>query len=183
MKKQLVMAFMALTALASISEAAPQPGGESVMSAREDNKYGAYVAIGRPFPQLLGFNVAYNLNDRIRLNLGHGEMSVATGLSFDGQSLNVTEAKLTTIGLGAEYFFTDWAMRPTLGVAVSQNQYSGPEGGLSVQGVGASGTLLVASAGFDYQSRGGFNLGLGLQNIVAGNAGGGGFYLAGGYFF
>ncbi|MBX3018727.1 MAG: hypothetical protein KF767_12615 [Bdellovibrionaceae bacterium] len=181
MKKQMVMAFMALTAMVSISEAAVS--GESVMSAREDNKMGAYVAIGRPFPQLLGFNVAYNVNDRIRVNVGHGEMSVATGFGFDGQNLTVSEAKLTTIGLGAEYFFTDWAMRPTAGLSISQNTYSGPEGGLSVNGVGASGTLLVANAGFDYQSKGGFNLGLGLQNIVAGNAGGGGFYLAGGYFF
>lgn len=181
MKKQMIMAALALTAWAGISEAAIS--GESVMSAREENKWGGYVAIGRPFPQLLGFNVAYNVNDRVRVNLGHGEMSVATGLSFDGQGLNVTEAKLATIGLGAEYFFTDWAMRPTAGLSISQNQYSGTEGGLSVNGIGESGTLLVASAGFDYQSQGGFNLGLGLQNVVAGNATGGGFYLAGGYFF
>lgn len=182
MKKQMVMAFLALTAMVSVSEGAVG-GGESVMSAREDNKIGAYVAIGRPFPQLLGFNVAYNVNDRIRVNAGHGEMSIATGLSFDGNSLSVSEAKLTTIGLGAEYFFTDWAMRPTAGLAISQNNYSGPEGGLNVQGIGSSGTLLVANAGFDYQSQGGFNLGLGLQNVIAGNATGGGFYLAGGYFF
>lgn len=181
MKKQVLVTFLALTAMVGVSEAAVS--GSSSMSAREDNKYGAYVAIGRPFPQLMGLNLAYNLNDNIRLNLGHGEMSVATGLSFDGNSMTVSEAKLATIGLGADYFFTDWAMRPTVGAAVSQNQYSGEKGGLSINGVGASGTLLIGSAGFDYQSQGGFNLGFGLQNVIAGNASGGSFYLAGGYFF
>lgn len=180
MKKQMVFVFLALSTLVSMAEAAT---GSSSMSAREDNKWGGYVAIGRPFPQLLGFNVAYNINDDLRVQLGHGEMSVATSLSFGQNGIAVAESKLTTIGLGAEYFFTDWAFRPTAGLSISQNQYSGEEGGMSVNGVGASGTLFVASAGFDYQAHGGFNLGLGLQQVVAGNATGGNFYLAGGYFF
>lgn len=184
MKKQIVMMAVAMMTWAGgATSAVAAVEGSSTMSAREDNRWGGNLAIGRPFPQVLGFNVSYNVNDKIRAQMGHGSMSVASSMSFDGNGITVSEAKLETIGLGAEYFLTDWAFRPTLGMSISHNQYSGPEGGLTLNGVGKSGTLLVASGGFDYQSQGGFNLGLGIQQVVAGNSAGGNFYLAGGYFF
>jgi outer membrane protein assembly factor BamA len=182
MKRLFAMTMVQLFAFSALAQT--QGTSQTSMkeaSARESNRYGATISLGQPYPQILGINASYNITDRLRANLGWGETSVTTSASFSAEGITTKTSTLSTIGLGAEYFFTDWSFRPVTGLSVSQNQYTGGEG-LSVNGVDKSGTILVGSAGFDWQGQGGAKFGIGMQSSLSGGSGGG-LYVNGGYFF
>ncbi len=173
----LAISGLAITLIVPIAGAS-----SSSVSARAEDPIGGYIAIGRPYPQLLGLNVAYNITEDIRVQLGHGKTSIGASVSINESGANFTSVSVETIGLGAEYFFTDWKFRPGVGLSVSQNSYEGSELD-SLYGMNKSNTQVLASAGFDLQANSGFQFAVGAQSVVSGEFGGSGGYLSGGYFF
>lgn len=127
-------------------------------SNRSEKKFGTYLSIlGDPSPTLVGINAAYNVSDLIRLNAGLGRVSVsAEGFGVD------QSASLTTIGVGAKAMMPGWNFTPVVGLDVAYAIYSGNMG-LEVNGLEKTGINPYATLGFDWQSKGGFNIGGGYS--------------------
>lgn len=147
---------------------------------RENDPFGAYLSIGTPFPTLGGMNIAYNLNQDLRVFLGYGENEVTSSISFSEDSITTGMSKATVLGVGAQYFMSDWMFRPALGLTVSSVKFSG-EGKLSINGISEDGTILSSQLGLDWQSGSGYQLGFGLQSAL--NASASSMYVNTGYFF
>jgi hypothetical protein len=152
----------------------------SMPAPREARKIGAYASIGTPFPILTGLNMAYNVNKDTRVFLGYGEATVATSISMSSAGTSVNESKMNVIGLGGNYFMTDWSFRPTVGGTISQVSFSG-DGDMSMNGIDKAGTVLSAQLGFDWQGESGYEFGIGYQlglNVASSS-----LYINTGYFF
>jgi hypothetical protein len=174
MKLLICLTLIITTQLVQATESISMP------SPRDQRKIGAYASIGTPFPTLTGLNLAYNLNKDTRVFLGYGETTVATSISINASGAAVSESKVNVIGLGANYFMTDWSFRPTIGATVSQVSFSG-EGDMSLNGVNKAGTVLSSQLGFDWQGESGYEVGLGYQlglNVASSSV-----YINTGYFF
>jgi hypothetical protein len=125
----------------------------SQASSRSVDKIGLSLGlITEPAVSLLGYNLSYNLNNRLRVTAGYGSVST----SGAGNSIDVK-----TIGLNAKYFLLDWNFAPFVGAGVSTitGTVTGTDsvGGLSVSGTG---TLYSALLGVDWQSGIGFLFGI-----------------------
>jgi len=130
---------------------------------RGSKKIGVGVGLlTEPFPSLIGYTLAYNLNDNLRLTAGYGSISsTASNASFD----------ITTIGVDAKYFLLDWSFTPFISAGVSS--ITGTVSGTgSTSGISISGTGVIPAAGFgiDWQSWIGFNLGVDYKIALSSNA-------------
>jgi len=144
------------------------------MSHRMSSRLGVYTGVfNDPAPSILSLNAAYNLTDYMRLTAGVGRLSVSV---LDAQ------ASVTTLGVGAKAMVPGWSLTPTLGVHGATVIYSGTSGMVSVGGVNGSTTHLYVSAGFDWQAKNGFNLGMGVNQSLNSQIGTS-TYLSLGWFF
>jgi len=143
-------------------------------SNRASKKIGITTGFGNPFPSILGINANYHLNDFLKASVGYGEISVS---SFE------STAKVTTMGAGVDAFVPGWSFSPTAGLHASKVDVSNSGGAeLSVQGIEESTTMTYAQAGLDWQSQGGFNIGLGQVVGLSGGKGSGSYLNLGWYF-
>ena len=134
------------------------PGSEGV---RADHPLGAYVSMwGDPFPALWGANIAYNVNDFIRLNAGLGTESTS----------NITA---TTFGIGGKLFVPGWALSPMLGVGWSADSVNAGQP-VDIRGITRGGNRVYGTLGLDRQTTLGFSLGAGYEHNLA-TSGGSGF--------
>ena len=144
---------------------------------RSNKKLGVGVGlITEPFPSILGFNLAYNIMDQLRLTAGYGTINAsATGFSVD----------VTSIGLDAKLFLLDWSFAPFVsgGVTTVTGTVSGTG---TTSGISIANTGTAASVGFgvDWQTWIGFNFGLEYKTLLSsslGSTGAPGLYL--GWYF
>lgn len=154
---------------------------QSSAEARTAPRIGVYVALGNPYPSLLGINGAYNFTPNLRGSLGYGEIEVSTSASINGQSLTVSKSKAQTYNLGAEYLFTKWAVRPAVGLKAGYLSVSS-DGVFEIQGFDSSTFLVAANAGLDWIGKSGVYAATGLNLALSGGSGSG-FYANVGYFF
>jgi len=119
--------------------------------------------ITEPFPSVLGFNLAYNVMDQLRLTAGYGSINAsATGFNVD----------VTTIGVDAKLFLLDWSFAPF--VSGGFTSVSGTISGTgTTSGIALANTGTAASVGFgvDWQTWVGFNLGLEYKTILGSSLG------------
>jgi hypothetical protein len=124
-------------------------------SHRMQKRAGAYLGIlGDPFPTLIGVNLGYNVFDFLRATAGIGQVSASTGAST---------ASATTLGAGARFLVPGWSLSPSAGLSVAYLAYASDGLGISLGNYGAGGLHAYASFGVDWQTEGGFNLGLGYN--------------------
>ncbi len=138
---------------------------DASLSNRMKHRSGAYVGLlGDPFPTVIGVNLAYNVADFMRATAGFGKVSASIGTS-------TTSA--TTIGAGARFMVPGWDISPTAGLSFAYVAVSSDGGGsVSVQNFTDSGAHLYGTLGVDWQTEGGFNLGLGYNFSFKSGVGG-----------
>ncbi len=146
-----------------------------------ERKIGVGVGLGKPYPGLIGLNAGYHLTPNLRLTAGYAEVEVTTSMTYSEGALNSSSTKAQTYALGSEYFFTDWRVRPGLGLHAGYFSVKG-DGAFSINGFDRSTAHIYSSVGFDWIARSGFNLGTGL-NVALVEGSGTSFFLNAGYFF
>ena len=144
-KNYLVVALFCVSSLFS--------GVASQASSRSVDKIGLSLGlISEPAVSLLGYNLSYNLNNRLRVTAGYGSVS-SSGSGFD--------IDVTTIGVNAKYFLLDWNFAPFVGAGASSIggtvTGTGDVGGINVSGTGV---LFSGLIGVDWQTSVGFLLGV-----------------------
>lgn len=177
---QFKIAVLALVT-AFTAQFASAADGSSTASLHPEKQFGASVGLGDPFPGLLGINVGYNLNKDIRLTAGYAEVEVTTSISFTGNGFESESIKATTMAAGAEYLFTDWAVRPVVGLKAGYFAVEG-KGEISLNGFEGSKGYAYSNLGIDYIAQGGFHAAVGM-NMALANASGTGFYTNLGYYY
>lgn len=157
---RMALAAVAFT-LATIAHAENQSVSDaSKFSNRDEKKFGAYLGIlGDPHPTVLGINVAYNVNDYLRASAGFGQITVTSGISIDDSGMSTQETTMTTVGTGAKFFVPGWSLSPTAGLAYSHVFMSGDNTDI----IDYKSNNFSTSLGFDWQTRGGFNMGGGMN--------------------
>lgn len=158
-----------------------QDEGNSVSAeapAKPTRNYGGTVGLGSPFPGLLGINIHKNLNSDWRATAGYSEIEVSSGFGTYSQKV-----KATTIAVGAQRLFTQWAVRPVVGLHAGYFKVSGSKGAeIDLQGFDKSTALAYSNIGIDWTAQSGFNMGTGMNVGVAGGSGAS-FYANIGRFF
>jgi hypothetical protein len=146
-KKQFVAAFVIFSSILVSMVPSAQASSRSV------DKIGLSLGlISEPAVSLLGYNLSYNLDNRLRVTAGYGSVSSS------GSGFNID---VKTIGLNAKYFLLDWNFAPFVGAGASS--ISGTVNGTGdVGGIGVSGTGVLFSGliGVDWQTSIGFLLGV-----------------------
>jgi len=129
---------------------------ETEMSVRSERKIGAYLSLlGEPHPTLLGVNVGYNFLDYLRASLGYGEVSVGMG---------DVEASMSSLGVLGKASVPGWSFSPTLALGYTRVfTSSNLETNLGENNI-------YTQLGLDWQSKTGFNLGLGVNVSLNGAA-------------
>ncbi len=178
MKKIYLSAIGLLALMGSLASAAT---GSVSTKAGPEKKWGTYVAIGNPYPSLLGINAAYNATENIRAVIGYGEIEVTTSIGFSAAGFDEKKTKATTYTAGADYLFTDWSFRPSLGARIGYFNIEG-DGDFEVQGFNKSAFIASGNFGIDYLGQSGYYAATGLNVAVVGGSGTG-FYANMGYFF
>jgi hypothetical protein len=169
-----------LAALLSVAQGATAATENSVSTSagKAPRPYGGTVGLGSPFPGLLGINVHKNLTADWRATAGYSEIEVTTGFGPF-----VEKVKATTIALGAQRLFTDWAVRPVVGLHAGYFKVKATKGAeIDMQGFDKSTALAYSNMGIDWTSQSGFNMGTGMNVGVAGGSGAS-FYANIGRFF
>ncbi len=146
-KKQFVAAFVIFSSILVSMVPSAQASSRSV------DKIGLSLGlISEPAVSLLGYNLSYNLDNRLRVTAGYGSVSSS------GSGFNID---VKTIGLNAKYFLVDWNFAPFVGAGASSISGTvtgtGDVGGLSVSGTGV---LFSGLIGVDWQTSIGFLLGV-----------------------
>lgn len=172
-----LIALTMVTSSFAVESISTRMGNETA----SENKFGANVGLGDPFPGLIGLNFGYNLTNDIRLTAGYAEVEVTTSISFSESGLAAETVKAQTYGVGGQYLFTNWTVRPTAGLHAGYFSVSG-DGEFSVSGFDKSTAHAYSNVGFDYIAKSGFHAATGLNLAVLGGSGSG-FYANLGYFF
>jgi hypothetical protein len=153
MKNSFLLAgLFALVSLVSSSQ-------EAQASSRAVKRLGLSVGIlTEPVPSLIGYNLSYNLSNRLRLTVGYGSVSA--------NDPNFT-VDVQTYGIDGKFFVTNSNVAPFVGFGASRVigsvTGSGTVGGLSLS---AGGTFYGPSVGFDWQSNLGFNFGIEYKYLM-----------------
>lgn len=151
-------------ALASTEPATSYADAEK-LSHRSEKKLGGYLGLlGDPAPTLVGLNVAYNLTDYMRASVGFGRVSTGATIQMQGSEIQTEESSMTTIGLGTKFMMPGWSLTPVLGLGYSHVFMSGMESS------DFKANNLYMTVGADWQTKGGFNLGLGLNKGLTSGA-------------
>ena len=164
------------------ASAVAETGSVSMKAPENDVRhYGVYVGLGNPYPTLLGINAAYNLDKNIRFSAGYGQIEVTSGISVNGSSVSESKTTASTYGVGGEYLFSDWTVRPLIGLHAGYLSVSG-DGDISLNSMKKNSAFVYSNAGFDFMAQSGFEVGAGVQVALAGGSGAG-VYVNSGYFF
>ncbi len=178
MKFSFKFAFI-VTTLVIAGQMAKADGENSLStSAQPVRKFGGTIGLGSPYPGLLGVNASYNLNEDWRAIAGYSEIEMTSGFGP-----YVEKVKGTTVAVGVQKAFTEWAVRPVAGLHAGYFKISGSKGAqLEISGFDKSTALAYSNLGFDWISSSGFNLGTGMNVAIAGGSGSA-FYANVGKFF
>ena len=135
------------------------------LSERTTKKYGAYLAIlGDPSPTVAGLNIAYNLSDFMRINLGAGQYSATTSITVDEKgNSSSSDTTVTTVGAGAKFMVPGWNFSPLVGINYSHVFVQGDED------VNVARNNIYTDLGADWQTQSGFNLGFGVNVALTSN--------------
>lgn len=156
MKRNLIL-LIAGVALARVANAADTP--ETPPSNRMWNRLGISAGVlSEPFPSLWGVTVGYHWSDLIRASAGYGKASLK---GFRSETLSA-QATLLWPGLNLTPFLG-------FGVALSHFTTRLPSG--FIEQVDGSGSYVYSSLGLEWQSRNGFNVGLGYRFFLPWNGG------------
>jgi len=155
--------------------------GSTSESLEKENRYGINLGLGDPFPGLIGVNGAYNINKDLRVTAGYAEVEVTSSVTFTEGAFSTETIKAQAYGVGGQYLFTDWAIRPTAGAHLGYFNVSG-KGGFSINGFDKSTAHAYSSLGFDWIGRSGVHSAVGMNVALLGGTGSG-FYANLGYFF
>jgi hypothetical protein len=157
LSKRLFSYFLYLVFLSSsISNAASIR--ESAMSSRQRHPFGVYLGVFDPFPSLIGVNVGMNIASFIRFRAGYGPLEIS---SYD------SSISVNTLGVGGSLFVPDWSFSPTIGFSWAQvTVIGGVADADDIYGFGATASHTYVSAGFDWQTGIGFNMGLGYNHSL-----------------
>lgn len=171
------LAFSLVTAEQAFGEA-----GTSTMQAGEEQEktYGLFVAIGNPYPTILGVNAAYNFNKDLRASIGYGEVEVTSSIEFTDSGFSEKTIKAQTYAAGVQYMFLPTAVRGAVGVHAGYFSVSG-DGEIEIGGFDKSTGYAYSNLGIDWTTKSGFNLGTGI-NVAFLGATGAGFYLNTGWY-
>ncbi len=173
-----VLTYGSITSAATAHPANQSTAESAASDNRSLNKLGAYVGIlGDPHPTLLGFNVAYNALDYMRVSAGFGQVSVST-LSLSNAGLTTESTSLTTLGLGTKFMMPGWNFTPTVGFGYSHISITST----AVMPIDYKANNYYTNFGFDWQASTGFNLGGGL-NVSLNSGAPTAPYINVGYFF
>ncbi len=133
-------------------------------SNRMKNQLGIHIGfLGDPFPTLLGGNVNYNIADMLRVSAGYGRYP--TWIFGD--------LTVSTLGAGIRVMVPDWNLSPVVGFSVASVTVIS-ESGVFRDFFGYTGGTwdhVYLTLGFDWQTRGGFNLGAGYNHSLKVGAG------------
>lgn len=139
---------------------------EEMKTSRSVNRIGAYFGVLDPLPTLVSLNVGYNATDFLRVVAGAGKVSFGTASVF-------------TLGGGPRVMVPGWSLSPVAGISAAYVSVSGDAGD---NGFSASTVHIYGTLGLDWQTSGGFNMGVGYN--VAFRSGVGGLpYLHLGHYF
>jgi hypothetical protein len=181
MKKMLICLFIGGFAFAAQAADGVGTTSTSASAVRGEKKIGTYLAIGNPFPSIIGINAAYHVTPRIRATIGYGEIEVTTSVSISGTGVSSEKLKAKTYGVGADYMIMEGNFTPIVGLHGGYFDVSG-KGSFSVQGLDKSTGLAYTNAGIDWVADNGFNFGTGVNVALLGSSGVS-FYGNLGYFF
>jgi hypothetical protein len=122
---------------------------------RMEKKLGVYLSfLGDPFPSFGGLNIAYNATNYLRLTGGMGyyasPCNTITSLGIGVKALLPHEDFSPVVGLTLSYSFWSWSSNSS---CVSSFDYGNHTNTLA---------FVYTNVGFDYQSKGGFNIGVGV---------------------
>ncbi len=135
----------------------------AVAGSRDSKKIGVGIGLfNEPFLSLMGYNLAYNLHNKLRLTAGYGSVSI-TGSNFT--------LEVQSIGGNLRYFPFDWNFAPFLegGASSSSGKVSG-SGTVSGLSMPTTGVFYSVGAGLDWQTTLGLNLGLSYKMLFGSNA-------------
>lgn len=178
MKFSFKFAFIVTTLMIAGQMASAASESSVSTSVKPVRKFGGTIGLGSPYPGLLGVNLSYNMNEDWRAIAGYSEIEVSSGFGPYSETV-----KGTTVALGIQKAFTDWAVRPVAGLHAGYFKISGPEGSeLEISGFDKSTALAYSNLGIDWIANSGFNLGTGMNVAVAGGSGAS-FYANIGKFF
>ena len=138
-------------------------------SGRTAHPFGVYVdLLGDPAVSLWGINAAYNILDFMRVNVGYGSIPAITATGATVTPLTISGS---SIGGGLKFFVPNWDFSPVVGANVASLSLTG-SGSFFGQAASASAAAVFPymTAGFDWQTKGGFNLGFGAI-VVLGTSG------------
>jgi hypothetical protein len=154
MRKIRLAIVLSFITLSTISQARAASEATSQEAIRDNKRIGFYLSgLGDPFPSIVGINVAYNVLDELRLSAGLGE-------AIFGES----------VGFGVKYIILpERPVSPVMGLGITRTRIVDVFGGI-FGGTPGPDDILVSgnfSAGADWQTDFGFNLGLGASWIFA----------------
>jgi hypothetical protein len=170
-RTELMVNAKADVADAKIDQKKSEAGGRSSSSAssRHFHPLGAYASLwGDPYPSNLGVNIAYNVEDFVRINVGVGSNTPGTNFKID------------TVGAGVKLFVPTWSLSPSVGFNIA-NSSGNSSNQKAVFGFDPSGTRAYVNAGFDWQTNVGLYFAAGYAQSLR-NGEGGSFYANGGIF-
>lgn len=131
---------------------------EEITRNRTKDRLGIYASLwGDPYPALIGVNLAYNVYDFARLNLGVG---AETEDRF----------QVSTVGTGIKFLVPGLPLSPAASLNVSVTDGGG--GPRSIRGFAPGGARLYGTLGLDWQTSIGLNLAAGwVQSFRGGEDG------------
>lgn len=180
--KKIFFVFMSLlTASLSRGAWASDEATSVSTTAPSFKSYGVAVGLGDPFPGLLGISASYNFTKDLRVKIGYAEVEVTSSVGFNGNNFYSETVKAQTYAVGAQYLFTDWAVRPSVGLHAGYFDVSG-KGKFEVSGFDESTAYMYSNFGMDWISGSNYQLATGLNVAFLGGSGAG-FYASAGYVF
>ncbi|MBL7716266.1 MAG: hypothetical protein JNL01_12445 [Bdellovibrionales bacterium] len=167
-KMQLALLSLALVSTFAFSSSA-NAGNRSA------HKMGISVGLlTDPFPSMYGGTFNYNITEWLRGRVGIGFVSLSD---------STLQLSATTISGEAMLSIPDWGFSPvaTIGFSNVSMTITGTGSLSGVGGLTGSGSALHGGFGFDWQTSGGFNLGLAYKILFQTGDGAPGIYL--GWYF
>jgi opacity protein-like surface antigen len=139
---------------------------------RANNRVGLGLGIlSDPVPSLISYQLKYNIVPALQVGVSYGSVS-ASGSSIDPNTGLATGASggVTTYGVSAKAFLIpSWSLSPYVNAGFARTKIDGSFsiGGSTVSSASGSLNSIVAGVGLDHQAFIGFNIGAGVNYIIA----------------
>ena len=128
---------------------------------RTEKRFGIEVGLlSDPFLSFASINLAYNVNEFLRVNGGFGTAGASASTSSSSSSFSTS-----SFGLGIKALVPHWEFSPVFGLNLSEMSLNSGFTGLFTVSGGTSINLLFfyPDIGLDYQAKDGFELGFGFN--------------------